>query len=225
MSGTQLSPRQIAEHQIAAEEAAEREARIQAIEDAEEERRRREEDDARRERERLEAEAAVNRLAGTRGDLEDRAEEQLHRLLETFDTINAVDTEQRRIMHFAGMLRDHRLGINFKGMFQTWAAGRLLGQRDPYGSATTLRERDPLATNPATAEKTERVTKGNVQPAESDHKLSCTGTKGDGSPCSLPPMSGSVFCSQHDPDRAESRSQAARIAGKARHGLLEPLES
>lgn len=216
---TEMSARQIAEQQIAAEEAAEREARVQAIEDSELQRRRREEDDARRERERLEAEAEFDRLARDRGKLDDAAQEQLDALMATLDAIDAVGKEQVSVLIKARMFRDSRLGINFRGMWQTWAAGALLGHPDPYGSATTLRERDPLATNPATGEKTERVIKGNVSASDADHKLSCAGTKGDGSPCSLPPMSGSVFCSQHDPDRAEQRRESARVAGLARHGL------
>lgn len=192
---------------------------------AEEERRRRIEDDARRETKRLEAEAEFDRLALDRGELEDVAQQQLDALMGTLDALNVVDSKQRGLAHAAGKGRDSAMFSTLRGLTQGWAAGRLLGHPDPRGTMT-LRERDPLAaTETATNEETERVPLGNNSPSSSGLTQKCDGRKADGSACGLPPMGGSVFCSQHDPDRAEARKEAASKAGKARHGLLERLES
>ena len=213
---TEMSPRELAERRIAEEEAAEREARIQAIEDAEEERRRREEDDARRERKRLEAVAEFDRLARDRGELEDVAQQHLNALVETFAAISRIDTQQLSVARAADRPVPY---TTFRGLWQGWAAGAILGHPDHYGNMT-LRQRDGLAaTSTATNEENGRVPKANVSPSSSGLTQKCAGRKADGSACGLPPMGGSVFCSQHAPDRAESRSQAARVAGRARHGL------
>lgn len=210
------SPRQLAERQIEEEERRRREERIEALEIAEEERRRAERAEIEREERRRAAEAHFDRLAVDRGMLEDRAQTQLDALMETLATIDRVDTEQIRLARAAGKTTPR---TTFRGTWQTWAAGALLGHPDTWGGAT-LRERDMLsAAKSATEEEEGEVTEGNVSPADPDPKLSCAGTKGDGSPCSLPPMNDSDFCSAHDPERASARSQAARVAGLARHGL------
>lgn len=215
MSETQLSPRQIAEVRIAEEEAARREELIAAAEAEEEARRRAERAATEREERRRAAEADFDQLAVDRGRLEDRAQEELDRLLETLATINAIDTQQLRLARDAGKATPR---TTFRGLWQGWIAGATLGHPDHWGGAT-LRERDPLATNPATDPEEERVPKGNVSPADPGLVQKCAGQKADGSACSLAPMDGSIYCVAHDPERASARSQAAHIAGRARHGL------
>lgn len=210
------SPRQLAERQIEEEERRRREERIEALAVEEEERRRVDRAEIEREERRRAAEAHFDRLAVDRGMLEDRAQTQLDSLMETLATIDRVDTEQIRLARAAGRTTPR---TTFRGTWQTWAAGALLGHPDTWGGAT-LRERDMLsAAKPATEEEEGEVTEGNVSPADPDPKLSCAGTKGDGSRCQNAPTTGSAFCAAHDPERAEARKEAARIAGRARHGL------
>lgn len=44
----------------------------------------------------------------------------------------------------------------------------------------------------------------------------CTGTKADGTPCSLPAQPGADTCWAHDPQNAAKRQQVARRGGRAR---------
>ena len=45
----------------------------------------------------------------------------------------------------------------------------------------------------------------------------CSGTKRDGTPCTLPAMAGSSWCWNHDPSRAQERRRNASRAATAKH--------
>ena len=48
----------------------------------------------------------------------------------------------------------------------------------------------------------------------------CSGTKRDGTPCTLPAMQGSSWCWNHDPARAEERRRNASHAATAKHSSV-----
>jgi hypothetical protein len=48
----------------------------------------------------------------------------------------------------------------------------------------------------------------------------CSGTKRDGTPCTLPAMAGSEWCWNHDPARAAERSRNASHAATAKHSKI-----
>src|SRR5215203_1034198 len=48
----------------------------------------------------------------------------------------------------------------------------------------------------------------------------CNGTKRDGGPCTLPAMTGSEWCWNHDPARAEERRRNASHAATAKHSSI-----
>lgn len=214
MSDTeQLTARELAEREIAEEESARREDRVEMrVRELEREQRR--EGEARREERRQKAADEFARLSALRGELADKLQGELEAVLQTFREIQAVDLDQQEAENAS---REKRR-TTFDGalptatqVYRPLIEAALFSETDPYGGAS-LRERDPLATNPAPVAEDEGLRISNVSDG-------CAGTKGDGSPCSLPPMTGSDFCSAHDPDRAEQRHEAARIAGRARHGL------
>ena len=48
----------------------------------------------------------------------------------------------------------------------------------------------------------------------------CSGTRRDGTPCTLPAMAGSSWCWNHDPARAEERSRNASHAATMKHSSV-----
>src|SRR5215207_5617215 len=48
----------------------------------------------------------------------------------------------------------------------------------------------------------------------------CNGTKRDGGPCTLPAITGSEWCWNHDPARAEERRRNASHAATAKHSSI-----
>ncbi len=48
----------------------------------------------------------------------------------------------------------------------------------------------------------------------------CSGTKRDGGPCTLPAMTGSERCWNHNPDYAEERKRSASRAATAKHSSM-----
>ena len=210
----QLTARELAEREIAEEASRRREDRVEMRARELEREQRREEEARQAEERRREAADEFARLSALRGELADKLQGELEAVLRTYREIRAVDLEQ----HEADNASRERRRTVYDGtlptatqVYRPLIEAALFGETDPYGGAS-FRERDPLATDPASVADDEGLTISNV----SDR---CAGTKGDGSPCSLPPMTGSDFCSAHDPHRAEQRRESASKAGRARHGL------
>lgn len=228
---TEMSPRELAEKTIAEEEAAAREERIAALEAEEERRRERAAEEVRREEARAAARVEADRIAVLRGELEDRAQSEMAALQATYHELRALHTQHCDALRAARKPRVRPAHVSkgewyannpmpqepapFSRVWGEWIGGSFDGD-----GGKELRDLDWLAAAKSAAGPEDgEVTNANVSASDPAGSPRCIGAKADGSRCSLPPMGDSAFCSGHDPARAEFRSQAAHIAGKARHGL------